>query len=372
MVLALGVVFAWTLLGPEQGAATVVLIGGIVLWMLAGAWRGGSWAGGGRNPARRRPCARRRSRGRGRPTSPAGSADARGRHAPGAGGGGRVGDTPPAYGHRRARAEDTRGRQTAVTFAGRPGVRAPSTAAIGAWPALHQVGAVYLGPFLRSRYPRWFDPLADYLRADPRFFAAFADEESGTILFVRRDVARVMDAWRSETPALRSNFDVFVLDDVLVYAKESCGEEDRRRRFFVHVVPADPADLQPPSRERGFENGASGSSSGVSSRGRGGASQRGRSPPMSSTMCGPDSSYRGTDASGRGASSSARPRGARINKVNGVIEKSVNGDKVVNFDMPPGCTGRLGRHPRPASLRQIDDPDPIPHERPEVQHAVAL
>ncbi len=254
LVLALGVVFAWTLLGPEQGAAAVVLLGGIVLWMLAGAWRGGSWAGvagiqrvvglvlvvavavaAGRLPPQAAPTSagdtpQERAVVAASEILPPRTAIAA------------LGLRIPVAAKRRSRSLDD------LVFG------APSTAAIGAWPALHQVGAVYLGPFLRSRYPGWFDPLADYLRADPRFLAAFADEDSGTILFVRRDVARVMDAWRSETPSLRSDFDVFVLDDLLVYAKESCGEEDRGRRFFVHVVPVDPADLPAPSRERGFEN----------------------------------------------------------------------------------------------------------------------
>ena len=41
---------------------------------------------------------------------------------------------------------------------------------------------------------------------------------------------------------------------MLAYHKEPCAAEDRRARFFLHVIPADAGDLSPQDQRRGFEN----------------------------------------------------------------------------------------------------------------------
>ena len=158
------------------------------------------------------------------------------------------GTTVAAYGHK------------VLTAAKRP-VRSlndllatePSLSAIATWRGLDRVGGVFMDPYLRRRFPDWFIQLERYFSSHPAFFAAFSDEDSGTHLFVRHSVARARDVWRSTTPALRSGFDVYVLDDLLVYVKESCGAEDRERRFFLHVTPANAAELPERFREDGFE-----------------------------------------------------------------------------------------------------------------------
>ena len=55
-------------------------------------------------------------------------------------------------------------------------------------------------------------------------------------------------------PVARSDFDVYVRGDALAYAKENCAAGDADARFFLHIVPADTADLPAVWRERGFEN----------------------------------------------------------------------------------------------------------------------
>ena len=55
-------------------------------------------------------------------------------------------------------------------------------------------------------------------------------------------------------PVARSDFDVYLRDDVLAYLKEPCEQDDMDARFFLHIVPADPADLQAVWREYGYEN----------------------------------------------------------------------------------------------------------------------
>ena len=54
-------------------------------------------------------------------------------------------------------------------------------------------------------------------------------------------------------PAIRSQYDVYVTDNRLVYTKESCTEATEVR-FMLHLYPADAANLTEQYKERGFEN----------------------------------------------------------------------------------------------------------------------
>ena len=55
-------------------------------------------------------------------------------------------------------------------------------------------------------------------------------------------------------PVARSDFDVYMRGDRLAYLKAPCEQGDADARFFLHIVPADPADLPMVWREFGFEN----------------------------------------------------------------------------------------------------------------------
>ncbi len=55
-------------------------------------------------------------------------------------------------------------------------------------------------------------------------------------------------------PAIRSDFDVHLVGNRLLYVKEPCGPEDVDGGFYLHVVPADPDDLPGSLRRRGFDN----------------------------------------------------------------------------------------------------------------------
>ena len=61
-------------------------------------------------------------------------------------------------------------------------------------------------------------------------------------------------------PAIRSDFDVFLDRDApwggrqLIYAKRGCSREEYERRFFLHLVPANPDDLPDERRSNGFVN----------------------------------------------------------------------------------------------------------------------
>ena len=57
---------------------------------------------------------------------------------------------------------------------------------------------------------------------------------------------RVLDLIEDTEPVIRSRFDVYYADNRLIYTKEQCTEEDVAPRFFLHVIPADPADFEHP------------------------------------------------------------------------------------------------------------------------------
>lgn len=55
-------------------------------------------------------------------------------------------------------------------------------------------------------------------------------------------------------PIVRSNFDIYLDEASLIYLEEQCGPSDTAARFFIHVVPADQADLPNDRRQHGFDN----------------------------------------------------------------------------------------------------------------------
>ena len=55
-------------------------------------------------------------------------------------------------------------------------------------------------------------------------------------------------------PVARSDFDVYLRGNGLAYLKEPCDQGDVDARFFLHIIPGDPADLPAGLRERGFDN----------------------------------------------------------------------------------------------------------------------
>ena len=55
-------------------------------------------------------------------------------------------------------------------------------------------------------------------------------------------------------PSIRSTFDVYLSENMLIYVKEPCGAEDVQKTFFLHVVPADASDLPDHRKQHGFDN----------------------------------------------------------------------------------------------------------------------
>ena len=59
---------------------------------------------------------------------------------------------------------------------------------------------------------------------------------------------------KSEEPAARSFFDVYVSGGAAVYVKEPCALSDLESDFFLHVFPNQTSDLPEDRRESGFDN----------------------------------------------------------------------------------------------------------------------
>ena len=68
------------------------------------------------------------------------------------------------------------------------------------------------------------------------------------------ELRRGYAALAAATPAARSAFNLHLQDGLLIYAKASCTQADTKAPFFLHVVAADPGDLNPTSRRHGFDN----------------------------------------------------------------------------------------------------------------------
>ena len=55
-------------------------------------------------------------------------------------------------------------------------------------------------------------------------------------------------------PVIRSDFDVYLADNRLIYAKEQCAEGDTAPTFFLHIDPIDANDLPDHRKQYGFDN----------------------------------------------------------------------------------------------------------------------
>ena len=55
-------------------------------------------------------------------------------------------------------------------------------------------------------------------------------------------------------PAVRSDWDVYLVENSLIYKKEQCTPEDAEPTFFVHLDPVDVNDLPSHRKQYGFDN----------------------------------------------------------------------------------------------------------------------
>ena len=86
---------------------------------------------------------------------------------------------------------------------------------------------------------------------------AFHRGESGRRCPANPGVAALRAAYqraRAGAPAARARFDVYVDDQRITHVREPCVFGDMEARFFLHLAPADSADLPPARKRAGFDN----------------------------------------------------------------------------------------------------------------------
>ena len=55
-------------------------------------------------------------------------------------------------------------------------------------------------------------------------------------------------------PIIRSDWDVYLVEDRLIYAKDQCSPEDAEPTFFLHLAPVDVNDLPSHRKQYDFDN----------------------------------------------------------------------------------------------------------------------
>ena len=96
-----------------------------------------------------------------------------------------------------------------------------------------------------------FTPLPNYGLAEIRTGESAGQPWAITATLYRNQYAYVLD---SGAPLLRADFNVYQLDDRLVYIRESCAAADFEADFFLHLMPAAAGGLPAPQRESAFQN----------------------------------------------------------------------------------------------------------------------
>ena len=68
------------------------------------------------------------------------------------------------------------------------------------------------------------------------------------------DVLKDIKASLTRKPSIRSTFDVYLSEDMLIYVKEPCAPADTEATFFLHLIPTNVADLPDYRQQHGFDN----------------------------------------------------------------------------------------------------------------------
>ena len=129
-----------------------------------------------------------------------------------------------------------------------------------------EVGGFSFSEALRSSDVVWTrDSIAEFL-ANPQQFApgtsmsssSITEQEARAIADYIVGVAVMPDDAPDTVgdgqPAIRSDYDVHLTDNKLIYTKEQCAEDDTEASFFLHIDPIDVEDLPDHRKQHGFDN----------------------------------------------------------------------------------------------------------------------
>ena len=105
------------------------------------------------------------------------------------------------------------------------------------------------------------DNIAQFLTDSQQFAPGTSMSPSGLGEAEARAIAEYLDSLhhlyrllRDNQPALRSDFDVYLVENTLVYVKEPCTPSDTEAQFFLALYPVDVNDLPDYRRQHGFDN----------------------------------------------------------------------------------------------------------------------
>ena len=62
------------------------------------------------------------------------------------------------------------------------------------------------------------------------------------------------DSIETATPLVESNFNIHLIDGVLIYSKQPCTADETKPPFFLHITPADKSDLPDHRQDHYFDN----------------------------------------------------------------------------------------------------------------------
>ena len=97
------------------------------------------------------------------------------------------------------------------------------------------------------------DFVATDMRADG--IASFAPKNRMIFLYEWGDYHRyISESIERSEPLIRAAFDVYIVDNALVYVKDDCRENDLSEKFFLAVHPSVKKDLLGYRRQHGFDN----------------------------------------------------------------------------------------------------------------------
>ncbi len=118
-----------------------------------------------------------------------------------------------------------------------------------------RLGPVLRGPFSRLKLPG---------RRVPLWLAACSLVITGSAGLIfwgnlnagaqADDIRQTYRSISAHEPLIRSTFDVYLIEDELIYFKEPCAYADMETIFFLHLYPVDEKDLPGPAQRQGFDN----------------------------------------------------------------------------------------------------------------------
>ena len=105
------------------------------------------------------------------------------------------------------------------------------------------------------------DRLTQFLTDPAQFAPGTTMASTGATEGEARAIAGYLDSLnhlsrlvRDRQPAIRSDFDVYLVENNLIYTKEDCSDADVAPKFFLALYPVDVNDLPDQRRQHGFDN----------------------------------------------------------------------------------------------------------------------